>query len=83
MFENKKDKVMDIHYTRIIMSYIRMGGVLSKRSGRSVFNQWLVTLGLDDEDITNILEIATNGKMELESKAYKFLQEVYTNVDSY
>jgi hypothetical protein len=84
MFENKKDKVHDVHYSRYIMSYIRSGGVLSKRGeGRETLNQWLVTLELDEEDIDNILDMATTGRMELESSAYNFLRAVKTNVDSY
>lgn len=73
MFENVK--VKGIHATRYIMSYIRMGGNLAKRAGRSEFENWLKSLGLNEDEIWSISEIAQNGKMELEMSATKFLAE--------
>ena len=71
MFENVT--VRGVHATRYIMSYARAGGEL----GRQVWNfeDWLKTLGLDEEEIYSILSIARNGKLELEISAAKFLAE--------
>lgn len=71
MFENVK--VKGIHATRYIMSYIRMGGNLTKREGRGEFENWLKSLGLNEEEIWSIVEIAVNGKLELELSATRFL----------
>ena len=71
MFENVT--VRGVHATRYIMSYVRAGGKL----GRQVweFEDWLKSLGLDEEEIYSILSIARNGKLELEISAAKFLAE--------
>ena len=71
MFENVT--VKGIHATRYIMSYIRMGGNLAKRTGRSEFENWLKSLGLNEDEIWSISKIAQNGKLELEISATKFL----------
>ena len=70
MFENLKDKKNKIHYTRYIMSWIREGGDCNDLDW---FAEWLASLELDKEDISEIRFIMSNGKMELESSARKFL----------
>lgn len=72
MFENVK--VKGIHATRYIMSYIRMGGNLNKRAGQSEFENWLKSLGLNEDEIYSITSISSNGKMELEMSAAKFIE---------
>ena len=71
MFENKR--INGTHATRYIASWIRSGGKL--RNGEDVddFGDWLSSLGLSEEDVNDIRNIATNGKMELEHSAKMFL----------
>lgn len=71
MFENKLDSKYGIHYTRWIMSWIREGGSCRDLPG---FISWLDTLNLDDEDINNMSFMMSNGKMECEDSAKKFLK---------
>lgn len=65
-----------LHYTRIIFSWIREGGEISK----GAFYNWLTDeLELPKEVADDIYFLATNGKMELESSARKFMisQEIH------
>lgn len=72
MFENKKFK--DIHATRYIMSWIRVGGDIRTLGGLRDFQKWMLSIGLNDEDIVHIIRIAMNGKLELEDSAEEFLK---------
>lgn len=61
-----------IHYTRYIASWKRMGG---KIFYGGLFERWLKEVQkLTDEEINDILFIATNGKMELEMSAKVFMK---------
>jgi hypothetical protein len=71
MFENKMIK--GIYATRYIMSWIREGGNLKHGRDCDDFKEWLKSLGLNEDEVHHIWEIATNGKMELEDSARKFL----------
>jgi len=78
MFENKI--IRGIHISRFIMSWIRSGGVFGIRDGYGEFHKWLKTLVingtiLSDDEITDIMMIARNGKLELEVSAKKFIQD--------
>ena len=75
MFENKKFN--DIHATRYIVSWVRMGGKL--RYGKDIedFCNWLSSIGLSEEEVNYIELLATNGKMELEVSAKAFLAECH------
>ena len=74
MFENKK--INDIHATRYIMSWVRVGGQLGLHGeGVDEFREWLESMKLDEDDISDIVYLATNGKMELESNAKWFLNK--------
>lgn len=74
MFENKK--INDIHATRYIMSWVRVGGQLGLHGeGVDEFREWLESMKLDEDDISDIVYLATNGKMELESNAKGFLNK--------
>ena len=73
MFENKTFE--DIHYSRFIASWIRAGG--KKCNYR--FEDWLKTLTINgkaipDEIVKEIVDLGSNGKMELEHVAEKFLK---------
>ena len=71
MFKNVL--VQGVHATRYIMSYIRMGGDLSKQTWE--FEEWLESLGLSENEVDTIVRIANNGRLELELSAAKFLAE--------
>lgn len=77
MFNNKTQ--CGIHATRFIMSWVRMGGTLKYGKDYDDFKEWLKTLMIDgknlsDKDVHHILELARNGKMELESSAKQFIK---------
>ena len=77
MFENKT--VNGVYYSRYIMSWIRMGGKLDVRGGgRNDFEEWLRSLAINETDIKNIIRMATNGKMELETSAGRFIKQKCT-----
>lgn len=61
--------------TRFIMSWIREGGQIREKKDIDNFREWLLSLGLSDTDAGHIVFLATNGKMELEYSAKKFLKE--------
>jgi len=71
MFENLTAN--GVHYSRYIMSWVRVGGTINKTGGNSDFNNWLESLELTTEDIDNIMRLATNGKMELETSARRWI----------
>lgn len=76
MFENKNINGY-IYATRFIMSWVRAGGQLGLHGeGVDDFRSWLASLDLSEDDIDSIVFLATNGKLELESSAKKFLANV-------
>lgn len=72
MFENKL--INGIHTTRYIVSWLRMGGQLCTGGDIDDFNEWLLLLGLSEDDADYIKYLAMNGKLELETKAKMFLK---------
>jgi hypothetical protein len=84
MFENKL-AFGNVYYSRIIASWINEGGKINhygRRANQGVddFEDWLRTLEwnnktLSDEEIRDIRELATNGKMEFEYSARTFLKD--------
>lgn len=73
MFENKA--IRGIYTSRYIASWVREGGELIDLKKKSLFVKWLKRLGLDQEEVDYIYNFATNGKMELESDARRFIEE--------
>jgi len=74
MFENKLIKE-SVHATRFIMSWVREGGKLDRSGeGYDGFRKWLKSLELSDEEIYDIMDIASNGKLELETLAKNFIK---------
>ena len=72
MFENKLTH-NGIFYSRYIASWKRMGGKIY-RGG--LFEQWLREKEeLTDSEISEILQMAENGKIELESSAKEFMEQ--------
>ena len=61
-----------IHYSRYIASWNKAGG----RTYGRLFKEWLRDYQeLTDDEIKDIIEMATNGKMELEFSAKQFLDD--------
>ena len=49
--------------------------VINGRPFGNLFKEWLKeTQGLTDDEIKDIMEMATNGKLELEESAKRFLE---------
>lgn len=69
MFENKKAGRYEAYYSRYIASWTNVGGgcFFGDR-----FREWLASEGLTESEISDVVEMATCGKMELEfnAKAY-------------
>lgn len=75
MFKNKLI-FGHIYATRFIASWINVGGQLKTRKDIGDFRNWLSSLNLAGEDIHLIVELATDGKLELEDSARKYLNEL-------
>ena len=75
-FENKIAS-NGVHYSRIIASWMKEASSFGMKRYiyEDQFQRWLGSLGLTETEQYEIYYLATNGKMELESNAYKFLQE--------
>lgn len=61
-FENAKTKVQEVYYSRYIASWWHCGGTYFGNQ----FEKWLKANGCTDEEISDIVVMATTGKMELE-----------------
>jgi hypothetical protein len=61
------------------MSWIREGGQLRYRRDVDNFYKWLLSLGLTEDDARHIKNLATNGKLELETSARAFLKTLNEN----
>lgn len=75
IFENKAINGY-VYATRFIASWIKAGGQL--RTGRDIkdFKDWLKSIGeVSEDDIHHIVFLATNGRLELEDHAKRFLTE--------
>ena len=73
MFEN--GNFNGIYYSRFIASWVKKGGMLKTGHDISMFRSWLTEIGCDDETVDKITFLASNGKLELENSAKKFLAE--------
>ena len=73
MFEN--GNFNGIYYSRFIASWVRKGGMLKTGHDISMFRKWLTEIGCDDETVDKITFLASNGKLELENSAARFLKE--------
>lgn len=77
IFENKI--IRNIHCSRYVASYVKAGGSLRSREAWR-FKGWLKSLVIDDEKLSDdevlyIYNYGTNGKLELEEHAKRFLAE--------
>lgn len=74
MFSN--NKINDVYETRYIASWLRSGGGLRFGEDYDEFRNWLKTLNLSDDEVDHIMNLAMNGKMELETSAKKFINSL-------
>lgn len=65
-----------IYATRFIASWINAGGQLKTRQDIGDFTHWLLSLHLSGQDVILIVNLATEGKLELEENAKNFLNEL-------
>ena len=72
-FVKVEGKVINIPYSRFVASWILVGGHLKTIDDLNHFKEWLRSLKIDEDDVHNISEMATNGKLELQSSAHKFI----------
>ena len=73
-FENKL--IRDVHASRYIASWAKMGGHFGRRfPGRFDFIEWLEGMGLTSEEVNFIYNLATCGRLELEASAKKFIND--------
>ena len=68
-FENKFDH-LGIFYSRYIASWVKEGGKINFQ-----FKDWLASIGLPYDEIDEIYFLASNGKLELENSAKRYLKE--------
>ena len=74
MFENRVINGY-IYETRFIASWLKVGGQLRYGEDIDDFYEWLLSIGVSEDDANHIVELATCGKLELEINAKKFLSE--------
>lgn len=74
MFENRVINGCE-YESRFIASWVREGGGLRYVEDIKDFYNWLISLGLTEEQANHIKFLATNGKLELENSARKFLSK--------
>ena len=59
-----------IYYSRYIASWRMVGGPYYDET----FREWLTSLGMPEDTVWEIYDMATNGKMELENHARVFMK---------
>ena len=69
MFENKMWN--GVHYSRYIASWIRVRGNIMDGD---LFMKWLKSIGVPENIAYDIWQMGTNGKLELQTSAMKFLK---------
>ena len=76
MFENKL--VEGIYYSRFVASWFNAnGGKLRRTAFRTWLNQLVINgRHLTEDEVREIYDFATNGKLELESNAIQFMISV-------
>ena len=71
MFEN--NLINGIHKSRYVVSWVKEGGELNYK-----FKEWLKTLTINgrkltDDEVKDIYNFGTNGKLELETSAMRYI----------
>lgn len=73
MFENKI--IRGVHASRYIASWVKAGGNFSRKPyGRFDFRVWLESLGLTEDEVSYIYNLAENGRLELQESARHFIK---------
>lgn len=78
MFENKRTEKGNVEYSRIIFSWMRAGGIIYGYGPLDAegFKKWLrENCHCTSKEIDDIYLMATNGKMEYEENARRFLAD--------
>lgn len=65
-----------IHETRFIASWLKVGGKLNTWKDHDDFRDWLSSLGLPEDKVYHISNLAMTGKLELEISAKSYLVSV-------
>ena len=74
-FDNKL--IAEVHASRYIASWGKMGGHFGRGSkGRFDFSDWLESMGLSKDEVYNIYNLATCGRLELETSAREFMKSL-------
>ena len=74
MFTNKQ--INEIYETRYIASWLKAGGNLYYGEDIDEFSEWLKSLGLSDDEVYHLVNMATCGKLELEVNAKSFIKSI-------
>ena len=80
-FENKISS-QGIHYSRYIASYMKEANKLGVRFYFKAFKEWLMKIGLSEQESYEIACLADNGKLELEVSAMVFLTRLKKEIGS-
>lgn len=77
MWNWKNDTVNDVYYSRIIASWTNACRYMGTPTYHGeIFKEWLMEIGVPEEHVNNIQEMARNGKLELETSAKLFLRKL-------
>lgn len=74
-WKNGVTKAHGIPYSRYIASYRKEAEKLGTKLYRDTFEEWLLSIGVNEDEASDIVEMATNGKLELETSARIFIQK--------
>ena len=74
MFENFVTS-QGFEASRYIASWTLAGGSLKYWYEREAFTDWLIGLGLSIDERRRIRDLATNGKLEFQENAMKYISE--------
>lgn len=74
MFTN--NKIKDVHETRYIASWLKVGGELNTYQDIDNFRNWLLSLGLTEDEAYHVSNLATCGRIELEASARIFIKNL-------
>lgn len=75
-FENAKTEEHEIHYSRYIASWLIAGGHFNNLTDTLNFKEWLRSMGLSEDEVQAIADMAVCGKLELENSARAFIKEM-------
>lgn len=74
-WKNDVTKAHGIPYSRYIASYMKEAEKLGTKVYRDSLKEWLLSIGVNENEVSDIVEMATNGKLELETSARIFIQK--------